>query len=487
MLSEDELAERCAKYAEIASRKETASEADARRYWLEFLADPIIDRAREKLKKAGRLPKVDLLVSVGGFSPETTIITIGVFEPSEVFVVVSDRTRDMIDVIAEFARKRRIPSSRFEHVCCEPTDFSLFDAIYKRVTTHRIRSAESGGGAKETETLIDITGGKKIMSAAAATAAWEFDLRICYVDNKYEVGRRSATPGTENIVLLESPYSIYGGTELRRADRDFNLGAYDAAHSGYERLADRLNEPGRARFLRDLSAVYDAWRNLNISRLNDSVRVLRGRVDDASPFARAYRDQIRAQIRLVERLVEKDPVARIMTLFLLGDANMEWGRYDFSALLFYRTIEATISSRLEQEHAEFECENPEYSKLGVDVGDLEQRYQAVVKELRPKSKEVGLPEKVACIDGAILLQVLRDPLLVDAGLADASALKKLGGLTTARNRSILAHGFNSVEKKDCEKLREPAVRLLAAYWALKSEQPPFEEALRDLRFVRLEE
>jgi hypothetical protein len=489
------------RHREILDGKDTFGEGtrqlQAIRFWVENLAKPIIDQARQRLQKTGRLPKVDLLVSVAGFSPETTIITAGVLRPEQILVISSEVAYGMIDIIGEFVMKQGLRLSQFRHESCNPADLSLFELICRRVKSHRDAIASKGSKAEKAETLIDITGGKKVMSAGAAMAAGELDLRICYVDNQYDDSRRAAVPGTEEIVLLDSPYQLYGGAELKRADHDFDMGAFEVARSRYGKLAERLNEPAQARFMRDLSSLYNAWRNLDIDGLKQAMPLVQARLSEPTPIARTYCAQLETQLAFVKRLVEADHAARILTLFLLGEANMEAGRYDFSGLLFYRTIEASIASRLEQRYPGFLCEKPDYTKIDQDVANLAVRLEACAKEVfgKPKNKTTEdasadesaprLPHAVACMDGALLLRVLGDDLLEKASLREPKALANLGQLAVTRNRSILAHGFLSVSATDCKALRAQALQLLAAYWTLNNESMPFKDAVQELRFLRL--
>ncbi len=485
-----EMLELRARHSNILDGKEHYGDGDpqtqARRYWLEVLAEPIIERARQKLEEAGKLSKVDLLVSVAGFSPETTIVTAGVFQPRDVLVISSGLPYDNIDIIAEFLKRRGLRASQFHHERCTAADLSLFEIICRRVKEHRQVRADAGEDDHDGETLVDITGGKKVMSAGAAMAAWELDLRISYINNTYDPQRRTAVPGTEEIVLLDSPYALYGGAELQRADHDFDLGAYEVARSRYEKLAERLNEPARARFLRDLSGFYEAWRNLNIDGLQKAMPKVRQRLDEPTPLARTHRARLDAQLRFVERLVAEERPARVMTLFLLGEANMLGGRYDFSALLFYRTIEASIAGRLEQRYDGFLCEKPDYTLMDPDVDALRARFRAAAKEVSPKEESFDLPREISCFNGALLLRSESDALLSQAHFDQPKALSSLRNLIFIRNGSILAHGYRSVSEKDCKDLRAPAERLLTAYWTLNSEPTSFKQAIEELRFLRLD-
>ncbi|MFO0761825.1 MAG: hypothetical protein U0359_35620 [Byssovorax sp.] len=470
-----------------ATHGEGTRQEQARRYWLEEMSGPIIEQAREKLEGAGALPKVGLLISIAGFSPQTTMITAGVLRPEEVLVISSDESYAYIDTIADFLLKNGLRQRHFRHESCVPSDLSIYEMICRHVRAYDERRAREGKKSADRETVVDITGGKKLMSAGAAMAASELDLRIAYVNNKYDDERRIAAPGTEEVLLFDSPYLLYGGGEERRADHDFDMGAYTIARARYEKLAERLSEPGRARFLRDLSSFYEAWRNLDIEGLKVAMPKIKERLAQPGPLSRMYGAKLEAQLAFIERLIADEHPARIMTLFLLGEANMEAGRYDFSSLLFYRTIEASIASRLEARYPGFSCEAPDYAKIDPDEASLQGRFQALAREVYGKQGEISLPRAVGCLDGAILLCAEKDPLSDAALLGNAKALSQLRNLANGRNRSILAHGYQSVSRKDCEALRGPAQQTLSAYWSLHGEAEPYAKAVKALRFVRIGE
>lgn len=136
-----------------------------------MLAGPIIERARENLEKLGPPPKVGLLVSVAGFSPETTIVTAGVFQPQEVLVISAGQPYGHIDIIAGFLTQGGLRPSQFNHEHCVASDLSVFEIICRRVKAYRELLATTGRGNQGGETLVDITGGKKVMRAGAAMAA----------------------------------------------------------------------------------------------------------------------------------------------------------------------------------------------------------------------------------------------------------------------------------------------------------------------------
>jgi CRISPR-associated protein (TIGR02710 family) len=476
-----EIAERKDRYFAILDAqgpKEGAGDGvpPARAYWLAELAERLAERLRERLQAAGNLPdEIGLLVSNAGFSPETTILLARALRPRRVVVISSGEAYGSIDTIGEHLMAHGMKIRDFVHQHCNPVDLSLFEIVRAAVEEHRGKSGQ---------VLIDVTGGKKIMSAAAAMAAWEMDLRIAYTDCKFDDKRRIATPGTEEIILLDSPSKRFGGEEVRRADHDFNSGAYEAARARYERLADRLTAPARARYLRDLAAVYDAWRNLDLPRLQKLVPVMRDRLAESDPLARTLHPSVKAQLDFADRLIGAEPVARAVTLLLLGEANAEAGRHDFAALFFYRTIEASLAGRLVQRYPGFDVGKPDYTLLDHDAAALEARILAAASEIFSTDPK-NLAPKLGLMDCAIVLHVVGDDLLQRAGMAGPKGVRDLQSLANIRNQSILAHGFKSVPAKSVEGLKYRARALLKAHWELSGEKQSFDDAETLLRFAKI--
>src|SRR5204863_8474771 len=77
----------------------TAAE-QARRYRLPELLPATIPHAMRNSADVPRDP-VDLLVSLSGFSPETTILAFRLLEPKRLMIIGSESTRDNVDVIQD--------------------------------------------------------------------------------------------------------------------------------------------------------------------------------------------------------------------------------------------------------------------------------------------------------------------------------------------------------------------------------------------------
>ena len=62
---------------------------------------------------------------------------------------------------------------------------------------------------------IDITGGTKAMSAAAAMAGAVIDIQLIYVgSNHYLPDFRKPCPGSETLFYIANPLSVFGDLEI---------------------------------------------------------------------------------------------------------------------------------------------------------------------------------------------------------------------------------------------------------------------------------
>jgi CRISPR-associated protein (TIGR02710 family) len=450
----------------------------AGQYRLAELLPVIIAQAKRNSAEVlrGLRQPVDLLVSLSGFSPETTILTFELLQPHRLLVIGSDPTREKVDVIAD---KLGLPPSRLDTRYGEPTDPK---EIYRYVTEAAQRMADRPDGRPHI--IIDITGGKKVMSASAALAAAQLDLPLCYLDSDYDQELRQAVPGTEHLVMVPNPTAVFGDRDMMDAVTAFKHGAYGAAHTRFARVANVAHEPARARFLRDLSDVYQAWCDLDLPGLPERVRAMRDQLATTP-----YRPPVALTSRLQEQLTYLDSLAihpdgtpLLLSFYLLGEHYHRLGRHDFAALLYYRTIENAFTLRLSSRGDGFSCSEPQYALLHDDPTALTDRYRATATAVY--GQEVGsLPLRVGLMDAAILLYILNDQAVRLLNFDSEKALRHLRGVTEARNRSVLAHGTTSIGPELSRQLGSHAVRCLRVCWALVHPDNQPDRLIDTLRFV----
>jgi hypothetical protein len=453
----------------------TASD-QASRYRLAEMYTAVVEAARRNSADVER-PAVDLLVSLSGFSPETTLLAFELVQPPRLLVISSENTRLKVDVIHE-KLAGRLAFSQFQHVYCDPVDpIDIYEIVKKAV-----RPLQPGG--PPLTAIIDITGGKKVMSAGAALAACQLDLKMCYIDSDFDPEMRQAMPGTERLCILPNPTALFGDKDMDGALEMFKSGVYSGAKARFGELSESISEPARARFLGDLAALYQAWCDLDVVNLSCLAEQVRGRLaDPRSGLRPETMRRLVEQLEFVEALVAKDGDALLLNFFLLGEHYLGLDRYDFAALLFYRTIEKSISERLRWRYDGFDMEHPDYSLLGLDLDELTSRYATAANTMFASGRLPALPWKVALVDAMILLHVVADDMLPAARINGLAGVGHVRGLVDARNRSVLAHGVESVTRQQCDDLRARALCNLHAFWRLHQPDQNVDDRIETLRFV----
>jgi CRISPR-associated protein (Cas_Cas02710) len=438
----------------------TAGE-QALRFYLDELLTEAVARAKARSDQPAR--PVDLLISLSGFSPLTTILAYELLRPRRLLVLFSEDNRAGIDGIADHVvGAGGLRYSDFTPRQCVPTDPH---GVY-RVVKEELDATHAPDGERP-YVVLDITGGRKVMSAAAALAAWQLNLALCYVEGDYDPRLRRPVPGSDRLLILGNPTQLFGEQAMESALRTFVSGAFDAAYQHYDDLCDTIAEPARARFMRALSGLYRAWCDLDLTAIPRRVDTMLATLDRVRHVVSPKTEQqLGVQLAFLRRLSARDPDSLLVCFFVLGGHYREIGRHDFAALLFYRTIEGCLAGRLERRAPGFTCERPDYRLLTSDVDRLAADFADVARSL---GREPGstLPPVIGLMNAALVLAALDDPLLRAAGLFTTKALGHLNTLATARNRSVLAHGDRTVDPEQSRTLESKAHAVLRAYHRLR--------------------
>jgi hypothetical protein len=450
----------------------------ALRYYLAEMLDEVVRRAAARSQIRAEPTPLPLLISLVGFSPVTSILCFELLRPERLLLVFSQDAKESVEVIARHVVDGgRLPHAEFNHRRCIPTDPS---GVY-RVVKEELDGMRAGGPG---QAVIDITGGRKVMSAAAALAAWQLDLRLCYIETDWDPASRQAVPGTDRLLLLDNPTSIFGEQGMEEALQLFAGGAFEAARSRYKSLCESLADARRARFMRDLSGFYRAWCDLDLTSIPDCARVVEDSLRQAGTgITPETAHRVRSQLGFVGALGDNgERDSFLVCYYVLGEHYRELARHDFASLLYYRTIEGCLTRRLERRATGFSCERPDYGLLSGDVGALREAYAKLVAQAGWKDPDPALPRSVGFMDAAYLLNVLGDDL---AGQIEGTkGLKHLNQLASTRNRSVLAHGEQAVTLADCKRLGYRAREVLRAYWSYRAEGPPIDDLIDELRFIR---
>ena len=154
----------------------------------------------------------------------------------------------------------------------------------------------------------------------------------------------------------------------------------------------------------------------------------------------------------------------------------ERGRYDFAALLLYRTLEMAFATHLKSAF-HFDVDNADYTSLQDDV---EQKYFNAGKSIYGKKYEnEPLPRILGLMNAYQLLLGLDDPIIREENP------KRILGIAQLRNRSILAHGTSSVSASVYQKILDcflPYLQRFAEIYFENGKMESFQEAYGFVKF-----
>lgn len=449
-------------------------------FQLNEMLDEIIERTRNN--SATALPEhgIDLLVSLSGFSPMGTIITFHLLGARQLLVIGSEETKGSIDIIGGALVPSPLPLRNFTHEQCDPTDPL---SIYRLIKARLDQVADVAG--RRPTAMIDITGGKKVMSAAAALAAWQLDLPLCYLDGKFSARLRQHIPGEDRLLMLPNPAALFGDQEMDRARALFDSGSFDAAMDRYTQLAESVPEPAKARFMAALSGLYQAWCDLDLDltpRRVAEVRSALPRVDRHT--STAFRAVLDEQLAFLGRLTDGDyPADFVLCFAVLGRFYLHRGRKDFAAMLLHRAIEGALAHRLATRLPGFDCARPDYSLFPGGESEVYQRYQ-LARDRSGFLPEKTLPPSVENLTAVLLLEVLDDSMLGPARLATPAEVRELSDVGDIRGNSVLGGGSRSVSAADLDRLVKVADGVLDAYWQQHGDGQALRRRYERLSFIK---
>jgi len=150
-----------------------------------------------------RLGRIDLLISMLGFSPETAILAHHALCPKRLLLLYSGNAISSIEVVRRFVVGQgpgQIAQPALNvRECPAAAPNAIIDMIVEAATEVRRQNSEYS-----TRIVVDITGGKKIMSAAAALAASRIGVPLVYIDGDYDPKLRRPRPGSERLIMIET-------------------------------------------------------------------------------------------------------------------------------------------------------------------------------------------------------------------------------------------------------------------------------------------
>jgi len=318
--------------------------------------------------------------------------------------------------------------------------------------------------------IADFTGGTKCMSVALGLAARLWPCTFEYVGGteRDKGGVGVVVSGKEQVVNFRNPWDALGYQAAEEAATLFNAGNVAGAVALAEAARDGASEGPLKRALHTLSVwmgVYAQWDVFQHAKALKQVEQARrdqhllAHLFEPARIEAMMKSLAGAEAALKELAAAEGPSpALVRDLAANAGRRMREGRFDDAVARFYRAAEAHGQWRL-------------WHRFQIRTNAVEEGQVPEVLRAEWKTRKGPGPWKAALQEAYRLLECLGDELGAGfhaSGLAveTENGAPHGGGVLSARNQSILAHGFRPVGRKDCERLSEAMGQLIGPLGAL---------------------
>lgn len=409
-------------------------------------------------------PHHTLLIATVGGSPEAIAATVAHWKPTRVLFIPSQDSRSQIrSVLERLSEQHKHPLSEGayqDYPINDPQDFTA--CVHHMRRTLNLEVANWIDRGENYRVIADLTGGTKCMSAALALVARRWPCSFSYVGGSQRTkdGLGAVQTGSERIVHTANPWDSLGYQAIEDAVTVFNNGGYAAAAASLAHALQSVSADDELNVRRELSTLkavvdaYAAWDRFDFKRADREFgNAIKNGNDLRSIFA------ARAE-ELIDRL--KHHQQRTQSLHSQKDSpDIEWvadllenarrraaeRRFDDAVARLYRSIEALAQITLRGKHGFTQTKN-------ISLEDLPERLRSEWKSRAGKDGTVSLGLQ----DAYRLLRDLNDPIARKFSEYKLNDPQK--SPLVARNSSILAHGFQPIGEKDCNRLLEAATKLI---------------------------
>jgi len=399
-----------------------------------------------------------LVVSVGG-TPSPIIFALNKAKPDYICFFISEETKKMME-------ENILPGLRYQprhHDWIMTPNPELLSECYGALMKFLPPMLEKWQVSPE-EVCVDYTGGTKTMSAALVLATVERSCCYSYVggSERSKGGVGVVLDGKERMHFLENPWDQIAATERKEAAILFNRARYASASETLERCVRKvsLDHQPLFRTLKELVDGYGLWdqfrhreAKVHLYRSKDVLAAVSIEKAEFRPLV----NRLRENLQFLETLLAGKKPSIHYFYDLLSNARRRADlehKFEDAVARLYRAIEVIAQVELQE--------------LGIDSS-------AVPAESIPEPlREEFLARYRDKLDGRIRLPLYASFRLLEgmgsekAGRFFSLYESRLKSVLEARNSSILAHGFNPVERSTFDKLWGAILE----FSATKAEQIP---------------
>ncbi len=454
---------------------------------------------------------IEYLIMSVGTSYEPLVLSIQLLNPKRILFLYTEKTERIIEKIV---RHCNLEATRFSKRKVKETD--PLD-IYREIKEVYLR------WNKPQKLYIDITGGTKTMSAAAAMAGAVVDVQLVYVGSEdYLQDFRKPNPGSEQLYHISNPMEIFGDLEIEKAFALFSKHNYAGARERLFELKDSVPTPDirqQLTFAYHLASTYEHWDALEFPQAYESICQLNCELERDSRINRNFLlmdvyPTLKRQEGILQKLKEMNEhivtkksdkilenadyiIPLMFTMYTNAEIRRLQEKYDMATLLLYRLLEMVEQRRLARYN--LFASNMVYEKMVLDLEKLPHMkgltveeqikvLKASFKEMREalfrkeEKRSMNLPGKISLLDGYIMLAVLGDELCKPGdGKRHLERLNRIRSMVSLRNNSIFAHGFGPVSTKDFDRFRGFVVDIFKEFCAAEGED--FDAYAKDMTWI----
>lgn len=411
-----------------------------------------------------------LILSCGG-SPEPLIFCINDFAPDLTYFLCSI---DSIDIAEGIVKECGLSEDQFKLKVVSNHE-SLEDSFAK---SHEIIQELQ---RDYDEVHVDFTGGTKPMVSGLVLAAIGEECTYSYVGTENLKGRDKdglgvVQDGFESIMEQRDPYDVFAVMEFNNGIDFFNKYQFEAARLNLKDAKEKLeseNLKELAEIYMEINDVYDNWDKFNNVfgkkvTLNFRLREILKKIDSSNNLKNHFNENYPSVISQIENNIEfldlklsrqgriKPKNVNYYLPDLLNNAyrRIEEGKYDDAVARLYRSIELIAQMSLTNEKIVNEQNLWSNAEFSINVQDVDSIQDIKVQEIletfheyRNAKENFKNTFRIALKNSYELLEALGSEFASDY-LND----NDLKGNITSRNRSILAHGLQPIDKKKANKL-----------------------------------
>jgi CRISPR-associated protein (TIGR02710 family) len=398
-----------------------------------------------------------VLISMLGFSWEPVVLMMKWLQPEWMLLIgtkdsLKHRVADK-SVMDWIHQNSGLELGKFSFITVDERDeVTIYQAIHTFLKTNDLSIAE---------TVIDPTGGKKSMSAAAASAAFVMDIPMLYVDYaEYNEAARRPVIGTEFPRYISNPMSVLGYLEYEKIFSAFNRGDYGESESSARELASKLNVPREAELLHQIAMAYNLWAQFRfdkaLKKLSEALAFMEEQdLRKEWKWAWEHREKMEKHQIFLEKLqlyrndffppTLEDGLPIILNHLAATRKAIEEERASIAILLLYSALERFFDLFLRCEYG-LADEKPDYSLLEGKLN--REAFDKAGKALLGavyQSRELAGP--ITFSVGFQLVKSLRHALIED------SQIQTIATMMQKRNKSPYEHGLSylSLDNKELNK------------------------------------